>query len=86
MFRVANFAQHQLNLSYTMRTQSSVAERQVEIENDGRAFVLLGRAPGDIVGDGRGTDAAARADKGDRLADRRGGRIDIKISDGLDDL
>ncbi len=37
MFRVANFAQHQLNLSYTMRTQSSVAERQIEMASGKRA-------------------------------------------------
>jgi hypothetical protein len=27
MFRVANFAQHQLTMSYAMRTQSSLAEK-----------------------------------------------------------
>jgi len=37
MFRVADFAQHQLTLSYTMRTQSSVAERQIEIASGKRA-------------------------------------------------
>ncbi len=31
MFRVANFAQHQLTLSYTMRTQGNVADRQIQI-------------------------------------------------------
>lgn len=31
MFRVANFAQHQQTLSYTMRTQGSLAERQIQI-------------------------------------------------------
>jgi flagellar hook-associated protein 3 FlgL len=37
MFRVADFAQHQLTLSYTMRTQGSVAERQIEIASGKRA-------------------------------------------------
>jgi flagellar hook-associated protein 3 FlgL len=37
MFRVANFAQHQLTLSYAMRTQSSLAERQIEIASGKRA-------------------------------------------------
>lgn len=37
MFRVANFAQHQLTLAYTMRTQSSLAERQIEIASGKRA-------------------------------------------------
>lgn len=37
MFRVANFAQHQLTMSYTMRTQSSVAERQIQIASEKRA-------------------------------------------------
>lgn len=37
MFRVANFAQHQLTMSYTMRTQGSVAERQIEIASGKRA-------------------------------------------------
>ncbi len=37
MFRVANFAQHQLTLSYTMRTQGNVAERQIEIASGKRA-------------------------------------------------
>ncbi len=37
MFRVADFAQYQLTLSYTMRTQSSVAERQIEIASGKRA-------------------------------------------------
>lgn len=37
MFRVANFAQHQLTQSYAMRTQSSLAERQIEIASGKRA-------------------------------------------------
>jgi len=37
MFRVADYAQYQLTLSYTMRTQSSVAERQIEIASGKRA-------------------------------------------------
>lgn len=37
MFRVANFAQHQLTMSYTMRTQSALAERQIEIASGKRA-------------------------------------------------
>lgn len=37
MFRVANFAQHQLTLSYAMRTQGSLAERQIEIASGKRA-------------------------------------------------
>ncbi len=37
MFRVANYAQHLLTLSYTMRTQGSVAERQIEIASGKRA-------------------------------------------------
>lgn len=37
MFRVADFAQHQLTLSYTMRTQGNVAERQIEIASGKRA-------------------------------------------------
>ncbi|HEY9536154.1 MAG TPA: flagellin [Kiloniellaceae bacterium] len=31
MFRVANFAQHQLTMSYAMRTQSNWADRQIQI-------------------------------------------------------
>lgn len=31
MFRVANFAQHQLTLSYTLQTQSNAARTQIEI-------------------------------------------------------
>ncbi len=31
MFRVANYSQHQLTLSYTMRTQGNVADRQIQI-------------------------------------------------------
>ena len=37
MFRVANYAQHQLTMSYTMRTQGNVAERQIEIASGKRA-------------------------------------------------
>ena len=37
MFRVANFAQHQLTMSYTMRTQESLAERQIQIASGKRA-------------------------------------------------
>ena len=37
MFRVANYAQHLLTLSYSMRTQSSLAERQIEIASGKRA-------------------------------------------------
>jgi flagellar hook-associated protein 3 FlgL len=37
MFRVANFAQHQLTMSYAMRTQGSLAERQIEIASGKRA-------------------------------------------------
>lgn len=37
MFRVANYAQHLLTMSYTMRTQGSVAERQIEIASGKRA-------------------------------------------------
>lgn len=37
MFRVANYAQHQLTQSYAMRTQSSLAERQIEIASGKRA-------------------------------------------------
>jgi flagellar hook-associated protein 3 FlgL len=37
MFRVANYAQHQLTQSYTMRTQSRLAERQIEIASGKRA-------------------------------------------------
>jgi flagellar hook-associated protein 3 FlgL len=37
MFRVANFAQHQLTLSYTMRTQGNVASRQIDIASGKRA-------------------------------------------------
>lgn len=31
MFRVANYAQHQLTMSYAMRTQGNLAERQIQI-------------------------------------------------------
>src|SRR3546814_8355396 len=31
MFRVANFAQHQLTMSYAMRTQSNWTDRQIQI-------------------------------------------------------
>lgn len=37
MFRVANFAQHQLTMSYAMRTQGTLAERQIEIASGKRA-------------------------------------------------
>src|SRR3546814_13289459 len=37
MFRVANFAQHTLTLSYAMRTQGNLAERQIEIASGKRA-------------------------------------------------
>lgn len=37
MFRVANFAQHQLTMSHTMRTQSSLAERQIQIASGKQA-------------------------------------------------
>jgi flagellar hook-associated protein 3 FlgL len=37
MFRVANFAQHQLTMSYAMRTQSSLAERQIQIASGKQA-------------------------------------------------
>jgi flagellar hook-associated protein 3 FlgL len=37
MFRVANFAQHQLTMSYTMRTQGSLAERQIQIASGKQA-------------------------------------------------
>ena len=37
MSRVANFAQHQLTLSYAMRTQSNLAERQIQIASGKRA-------------------------------------------------
>ena len=37
MFRVANFAQYQLTMSHTMRTQSTLAERQIEIASGKRA-------------------------------------------------
>lgn len=37
MFRVANFAQHRLTLSYAMRTQGNLAERQIEIASGKRA-------------------------------------------------
>lgn len=37
MFRVANFAQHELTLSYAMRTQSGVAERQIQIASGKKA-------------------------------------------------
>ncbi|MGF1631429.1 MAG: flagellin [Kiloniellaceae bacterium] len=37
MFRVANFAQHQLTQSYAMRTQSSLADRYIEIASGKRA-------------------------------------------------
>lgn len=37
MFRVANYAQHLLTMSYTMRTQSSLAGKQIEIASGKRA-------------------------------------------------
>ncbi len=37
MFRVADYSQYQLTMSYTMRTQSSLAERQIEIASGKRA-------------------------------------------------
>src|SRR5690606_14710223 len=37
MFRVANFAQYQLTQSYAMRTQSSLAERQIQIASGKQA-------------------------------------------------
>ncbi|NIA69462.1 hypothetical protein HBA54_12750 [Pelagibius litoralis] len=37
MFRVADFAQYQLTMSYTMRTQGQVAERQIEMASGYRA-------------------------------------------------
>jgi flagellar hook-associated protein 3 FlgL len=42
MFRVANFAQHQLTQSYAMRTQSSLASRQIEIASGKRAQLYSG--------------------------------------------
>lgn len=37
MFRVANYAQHTLTQSYAMRTQSSLAERQIQIASGKQA-------------------------------------------------
>jgi len=37
MYRVANYAQHLRTMSYTMRTQSNLAERQIEIASGKRA-------------------------------------------------
>jgi flagellar hook-associated protein 3 FlgL len=37
MYRVANFAQHQLTQSYAMRTQSSLAERHIQIASGKQA-------------------------------------------------
>ncbi|MGD1876921.1 MAG: flagellin [Kiloniellaceae bacterium] len=36
MFRVANFAQHQLTMSYTMRTQSAMAQRVIDMASGTR--------------------------------------------------
>lgn len=44
MFRVANFAQHQLTLSYSMRTQSNLAERQIQIASGKQAQFYSGIA------------------------------------------
>jgi flagellar hook-associated protein 3 FlgL len=37
MYRVANYAQHELALSYAMRTQSSLADRQIQIASGKKA-------------------------------------------------
>lgn len=37
MFRVADYAQHELTMSYAMRTQSSLADRQIQIASGKKA-------------------------------------------------
>ena len=52
------------------------AEGEIEIGDDDVGLEQRGDRPGDIVGDGRGADAALGADEGDRAAERLGVRID----------
>lgn len=46
MFRVANFAQHQLTLSYTLQTQSDAARTQIQIAS-GKTAQQYGEIPRD---------------------------------------
>src|SRR3546814_8475960 len=51
MFRVANFAQHQLTMSYAMRTQSNWADRQIQIASgkQGKLYSSIATKASELV-------------------------------------
>ena len=79
MFRVANFAQHQLTLSYAMRTQGTLAERQIEIASGKRAqlYSSISTQASELVNVER---SVARTDQFNRNIDQALTRLGIMES------
>lgn len=69
-----------------VEVEAGGAERQVQVDHHRGGLHALGHRPGEVVGQGRGPDAALGADEGDLPPDERRGGVGIEAGDRADDL